>query len=451
MSYIDTVLDINISLQALSGQAKGFGQGLIIGSSNRFSGGALYQAFTSAAAMLLAGSWGGPFMNTDPEYLAAVKYFSQDPSPTSVLIGYVPVSVAQVVTTAYPTVGDVIYQISINGHSASYDNTGGGDTTKSELSASLKTVIDALSQPVTTALSGSSPNQVLTITSNAPGLAFTATSTTSTSDLTLTTSPANVGPVAGLTAIVAQGGSGWYGLISTSRVDQDILNIAAWIEAQAYDYIFIGCTNDAGVLTNTGGNVLAVLNALNYTRTAFLWSGDEANYPEASWVGAGLAQTPGAWNWAWKTLIGNIADTESALTDTGIANLNLLFGNFYIAIGGLSETQNGVTVGGLYYLDTIIGRDWLKANIQLALLNLFANTPKINYDDAGIGLICNAIRGVLKQGIAMGILENYDFVNPLASSFSGAQKQTRVLPNITWTAQVAGAVNAVSVIGTLTN
>jgi hypothetical protein len=450
MSYIDTVLDIAISLQTLGAQQKGFGTGMIIGSSNRYTGGTLYATFTSAAAMLVAGSWGGPFMNTDPEYLAAVEYFEQSPAPTSVLVGYTPASVAQVVVTAYPTVGDVVYNVTINGVTASYDNTGGGDTTKSELSASLKTAIDALSQPVTTALSGSSPNQVLTITATNAGQPFTFSTTTSSSDLTLTQTTADVGPDTGLTAIVAAGGYNWYGLIMTSRNDQDILQAAAWIEAQAYGYIFIACNSDSAVISNSGGNVLATLKGDSYTRTAFLWSSQQAHYPEAGWMGLGLPQTPGSWNWSWKTIAGITADTESGLTDTGISNLNLNNGNFFISFGGLSETQNGIMVGG-QYIDVIIGRDWIKANIQSALMNLFSQTPKINYDDHGIGLICNALQGVLKQAVTMNILSSYVLTPPLASSFSSAQKQTRVLPNITWTGKLAGAVDAVTITGTLTN
>ena len=85
MGSLDQIVQVNITQQTQAVPQVGFGIPLICGDSNRFSGGDLIRYYSTAGAMLTDG-----FLTSDPEYIYAVKAFSQALSPEQVGIGYTP-------------------------------------------------------------------------------------------------------------------------------------------------------------------------------------------------------------------------------------------------------------------------------------------------------------------------------------------------------------------------
>lgn len=83
MGSIDQIVQVNITQQTQAVPQAGFGIPLIVGSSNRFTGGDLIRYYASSAAMLEDG-----FLTSDPEYIYAVKAFSQALSPVQIGVGY---------------------------------------------------------------------------------------------------------------------------------------------------------------------------------------------------------------------------------------------------------------------------------------------------------------------------------------------------------------------------
>lgn len=445
---------VTISLATVSAQAKGFGIALILGSSNRFTGGALYATYSSAAGMLVAG--GGVFMNNDPEYLAAVAYFSQYPSPQTVMVGYAPADVAQV-STLTPTVqNSTPYSVTINGVASTI--TSGSSATASAIVTALAAAINAQSPALPVVTSGST---TLILTSSTAGLAFTISAS---SNLAIVTSPGDVGPDTALTNIVAAGGTAWYALISVSRTVQDILDCASWIETNGSTglYIYIACSADSAVGTSVTTDVASQLQAKSYTRTLYFWSSYQAQYPDAALAGVMLPYTPGSATAAWKTLIGITPDTAATLTATVLSNFASKNVNYYTTVYGVAVTQPGIEAGGKW-LDQIIGLDWISSTAQQALFNVLINNPKVPYTDPGITQLCNALRGTLKQAVTNGILakgtssagvpypNGYIVTQPLASSFTGTQKNSRLLPSVPFSGLLAGAINGGTFTGTLIN
>ncbi len=266
-----------------------------------------------------------------------------------------------------------------------------------------------------------------------------------------TTLNAAGGVANGLDAIIAAGGKDWYGLILTSsRVKSDIEAAAAWIEAQPYGYIFLACSDDSDVLTNVTTDVLSEMKALSYLRTGYIWSDDQDAFPEAAWLGEEFPKQPGSSNYAWKSLVGIAATDNSVLTDSKISILEGKNGNYYLTVGINPVTQKGKMVGG-QWIDVVVGRDWIKANIQQELFALLINSPKIGFDDPGIGALANVLRGVLQKAVDFNIILPGFVINvPLASSFSATVKQSRILPSIPWSAELVGAINGGTITGTLT-
>ena len=81
---VSDIITVNVSVASGAIAPRPFNQGLIVGPSNVISTSTRLVQYSSAAAML-AGS--PAFTDSDPEYLAALAYFSQNPAPQFVWIG----------------------------------------------------------------------------------------------------------------------------------------------------------------------------------------------------------------------------------------------------------------------------------------------------------------------------------------------------------------------------
>ena len=79
---IDDIVNIVVSTAGASTPRDAFNVGLIVGSSTHITTTDRCKVYTSLASMVDDG-----FLTTDPEYLAATKYFAQDPAPQKVVIG----------------------------------------------------------------------------------------------------------------------------------------------------------------------------------------------------------------------------------------------------------------------------------------------------------------------------------------------------------------------------
>ena len=88
--------------------------------------------------------------------------------------------------------------------------------------------------------------------------------------------------------------------------------------------------------------------------------------------------------------------------------------------------------------------------------------PKIPYTDPGIGLVQNAVTAALDAGVEAGgiarpssdettgtVTPSYTITVPKAAELDAATRKTRVLPKVKWTAQLAGALIATEISGTL--
>lgn len=166
---------------------------------------------------------------------------------------------------------------------------------------------------------------------------------------------------------------------------------------------------------------------------------------------------PGTETWSFKSLA---LITPGEFSDTEIAKMDESCLNYYVCIAKKNITQGGKVLGD-EWIDVIRFRDWLKNQIQMNCFNVFVMNPKVAYVDSGIALLHNAVIAALKSGQEVGGIapDSYDENDnkipgytssaPLAASLSPAQKKSRVLPDIKWSAYLAGAIHCVEVSGTL--
>ena len=441
-SAIDQIIDVQISLQAQSVPQPGFGVPLILGSSNRFS--ERIRFYAQASEMLDDG-----FQVSDPEYIHAVEATEQALVPSQFAIGKRVAAVAQVSTVVISqVVNSFAYTVTINDVVSTYtsDNTATG----SEIQAGLIAAINTSAIPGITASAGSGTDVL--ITGDAYGTVFTQ-SVSAHLSISTTTPPVNV---ASDIAAIQDVDDTWYGLITTSKVKEEILNAAAYIETQKK--IYVAASSDSAVKSSSSTtDVGYILKGKAYNRTALMWSGTASDGPDAAWVGGQLPQVPGASTWMFKSLVGITPDKFTS------SERNTLIGqpqvptpgknvNIYEVVGGVPITREGIMASGRF-IDITIGVDWFEATAQVNIYTQLVNNPKIPYTDLGGAVIENAIRQTIEQGITNGLIDGkspYSVSVPPVLSISQNNRAARILDGVKFEFRLAGAFHHIKIRGTAT-
>lgn len=429
MPSLSQIIDIAITRGTKGITQVGFGTPMILGLHTRFAERA--REYSDLDEMVADG-----FLTSDAEYKAAAAIFAQEIHPEQIVIGRRTAMVAQLVTVGVTTVANTtLYTITING--VAYSFTSDADATAAEIQAGLVAAVNAGSEPVTAAPGGGTD---VTLTADVAGTAFTYAVT---SNLTATLTTPNNGVIEDIAAVRALNDE-WYMLALTSRVKDDILNAASAIET--LKKMFIACSEDTAVTAGTALNVLDLLEARGYDRTAYLWSDDQENYPEAAWMGGTLPLDPGSETWKFKTGTGIVASNLTTTQENNIFNDN---GNTYETFAGYSIFREGTVVSG-EYIDVIRFVDWLEARMQEDIYSALINVPKIPYTDNGIAIIESLVNKRLLIGVRVGgLAEDPEFTItvPKVADIATADKQARLLPDVKFEATLAGAIHKVQIRG----
>ena len=192
-------------------------------------------------------------------------------------------------------------------------------------------------------------------------------------------------------------------------------------------------------------------------RTAVIHATAENDCVNCAYAARFLSYDPGSEQWCFKSLS---MVSAQGLSTTDIASLEVRNISYYTTVGSKAMVQGGKVSGG-EWIDTIRFRDWLKTEIQSKVLNLLLGLPKVPYTDQGIALVQNAVIDALEEGVrAGGIVQDassgdgeasraYTVTVPRADDLDAATRKSRRLTGVTWTAQLAGALIAAKIGGTL--
>lgn len=427
MTQLTDIIDIQISRETAAVAQTNFNVPLFVSSHLSFK----ERARTYSSLLAVAED----FAVTDTAYIAATRLFGQAIKPSNIVIGrrQIPgatlnVGVVTVNTSYIMTVSDVPITY-----------TSVVDDTAADIIAGLKTAYEV------------SPVAGVTFKDNLDGTA-TLTSTTdwslkSTANMTVAAQPPTEAWGATIDAVQSVDDT-WYVVTIESHTDEDILAVAANIEAKKK--AFATSTSSAAVKGNGDTDVFTKLRDLGYQRTFGLYSATaDAEYPECAWVGYQLQEQPGSNTWAYKTLSGV---TVSNLSDTEAKNIQAKNGNTYERIGGLNTTTGGKMFGG-EWIDVMVFVDWLEQRMKERLWFRMANSKKIPYTSAGAAIIEAEIRAQLNDGIRAGGLADSPSptVNvPDVLSVSANMRAQRIFEGITFEARLAGAIHFVKIRGTVT-
>jgi hypothetical protein len=382
---------------------------------------------------------------TEPAYLAASKYFGQNPSPKKFKVGLRPaasVYVQQVSLTFSNAVQGKKYSLTIGNTTVTYT------VLAAETTTTVATAIDLLVGAVSgVATHGHSTNTLYFTAAAGVLLNFKCTDPDISALHELSTDQS-----AALTADIAAAyaeDSDFYGLLLDSQSKQEVLAAAAWAETNKKLFVFN--TIDTPCL-NSGSttDVMYAVKAAAYARTAGLFHRSELlSYAAAAWMGQRFTATPGSDTWAYKTLAGITVD---ALTDGQITAVKNKKGSVYTTVAGLNVTQGGTTGSG-EYVDVTRFVDWQKSDIQIRVFAALVGNPKIPFTAKGIELIKTIILASLKQGVVNGGLADSSpapqVIAPAVEDVSSLDRAARNLSGITFTGRLAGAIHELDIAGTV--
>lgn len=271
------------------------------------------------------------------------------------------------------------------------------------------------------------------------------------SDLSIFQSHTDPGVAADLAAIQVVSDD-WYALVTLYNSDAYVSAAAAWIQAQSKMYF--PDVNDTRAVNTTGGaggsaDILDALHSSAYSRTSGIYHWRPSDMLAAGWLGSRLPYLPGSDDWKYAQVEGPIPNN---LTSTQRANLRARKANtLQTVVAGATFMWEGTVASG-DFIDNTRGFDWLQDDMSKAVLGALLNAKKVPYTNAGIALIENEVRGSLARAVSNGILTNDPapvVTVPKVSDVSTAQRALRILPDIKFSANLAGAVHQVVISGVI--
>ncbi len=441
MAGLDDIINLSITIQSSTITQAGFGTPMVLDYNTRYSD-VRVRSYTSLSGMVNDG-----FATTDPAYVAVSQIFSQNPRPQSAKIGRRALAPAQRFELTPLTAISTTYKFSMaitGGSTQTVQFVSSATATAVEIINGLSAAVAALNGYSAAALTASNQTTFLRILGPATGPKFKVEAINANFS-TWKDTTADAGVATDLNNIELEDAD-WYGFIGTSKGEDEIKAEGAWVQSRRK--FFVGGTMNQDVIVSGSSDVASYMKNQAYTRSAIFWNDGHMDQDDAAFLGRWLPFTPGSESMKFKTLAG-VGATK--LTDSQLAQLRAKNANFYITVAGVNTTEEGKTCQG-EFLDTIRFVDWLYARMQEAIFAVLTQQAKVPFTDPGIAQIESAIRSVLQRGVeAGGLAESpqYAVTVPKAASVDSVNKAARILPNVTFTGTLAGAIHNLVIAGTV--
>jgi hypothetical protein len=249
----------------------------------------------------------------------------------------------------------------------------------------------------------------------------------------------------------------WYALSCSARRFEAQKEVAEW--AQANEKLCILASGESNVVNADTGDIADWCKTSGLDRVAVFYHpasqladplidalpADDP-IPEATYFGKMLSKHPGSATWALKGLA---AVPVYDLSGSQLDKARKKNATTYTSTAGLSITSDGRVASG-EYIDVIHGIDWLKALIQNRVFTPMVQRDKIPFTDQGVQIIVSQLRSALADGVKYELLASYDISFPKVSEIAANYKGERMLPDVKFTAILAGAINRTIIDGVVT-
>jgi Protein of unknown function (DUF3383) len=442
---LSEIVSVSISLSGANPTFANFGAGLFAAYHTQYTDRVrLYTSEAAVATDFPATS------NTSTCLLvqqAAAEFFGANPSPSQFLVGRRALAgtCTYTLTALDSTAGDLI-SFSLEGKLIS--TTAGASTSATAAAINLAITSSTITASVTCAQVG----PVITATATTAGHVLRWQNwNINQVDLENTTLDPGIATdmAAILNASIALGG--FYGVTLDSQSDAEVKALASWVNTATLKELFFD-SGDTSITSNTTTDLFSVLKSDGYARCVPLYNGNDTwSFAGVAFMAVSLVNTPGSYTLDLKELVGVTPDNLTDSIATIIQNKN---GNIYRTLAGLELTTKGTNSNGGYE-DTQRFTDWLTNTMQIRLLALLAGVKKLPYTDKGVRTVGACIGGVLQDGIRVGGLSDDPDEAPVVnlplpvSGIAASYITARNLPNVTFQATLAGAIQSIPIVGTL--
>ena len=453
---LNPVVDVYYNLSPISAPRQGFNLGAIVGTSNVISQATRGVVYQSVDEMIEAG-----FTTTSPEYLAATVYFAASSKPSQLYV------IRQVTENSYNTksyngpigngntvtIGETVYTV---GDGSSETTTIENIVTAAqEANATVATYEDNVLK-ITFSASEPGPTATVTIFAVAQGDGPEVNEMTSTVGEMIDT------PLEALQDARAKN-SEWYAVGFCEELqDSDVLAISGYIEATStYSTYFVNSSND-NITNGVENNLFEQLQKLNYNRTCGIATKQPYTHIGAMAYAMGQMRTTAnsSFTLGLKQLPGVTPDDY---TSQQVSNVKKYNGNVYISRGSYYDLlEDGNVFSGAYY-DEIIQLDKLVNTIQLNVMDVLYQNPKVPQTEGGVTQIMNAVISANQESVKTGFIAAGQWNGPeilelqtgdylpdgylvQAESIndqSQADRDARKCPNIYDSIKLAGAIQSV--------
>jgi hypothetical protein len=438
------IVNVQISKQTASVARTGFGTPLVMSHEARLLAafaGILAKEYTEISQLAT-----DLFSTTGPTYTIANAIFSQNPKVDKIVIGKrTSINFQRINLTVAAVRNSTAYSVIITGTTVTF--TSDASATTAEIVAGLVTAINAsaVSGAVTATDVASTTVQ---IDSDASGVLFIleVVDRALLNQFNVTLDP---GIVADFNAIRTDptGNDDWYVVVIDNPGAAEIQALATAVEA--IPRMFAATSGDSDILTAATTDVASDLQLAAYARTFLLYHPQPFKGAGAAWAGRVLPFDPGSSTWKFKTLAGIEVYTLTPTERTNALGKNA---NIYERVAGRNITGEGVTSSG-EFIDITHFIDFITARLMENVFFRLVNANKIPFTDAGIAIIENEVRGVMQLGISVGgfAADPAPVVTvPRAKDVSSIDKANRLLPDVTFSATLAGAIHEVEINGVVT-
>ena len=207
--------------------------------------------------------------------------------------------------------------------------------------------------------------------------------------------------------------SEWYIAVCLSATYADHIACAAYLETAVPSSVYAYNTSDADVLTGTSSppDIFTYLKSLNYARSIGQYSTiQDGVYPNNIYgivgiMGYACGQNSGLANSAFtlkfKQEVGisvePLSSTQINVIEGNNGNVYLEYGNYYTIF------EQGKMANGTFF-DERINLDMLVNNLQLTIMDLLYQNPKIPQTDAGVTQLIQACNEACDEAVRVGFL-----------------------------------------------
>ena len=244
----------------------------------------------------------------------------------------------------------------------------------------------------------------------------------------------------------------WYILLTDQSGDEYVTALAAWAEATEPTEAELGAGEEDHrklYFGQTNNKALAITNR----RAVVIYTDQLTEYADAAYLGNVGPFYPRSVTWKFKRPQGlTVPDLTQAERDAlEEANVNFLtveYKHEYV--------KNGVCTDG-EFIDVQMGADYIAKTMRENLYAIFLENPKIGYTDEGFAMVGAGVYQALNKAVDNEIIALdpesnkgvFTVVIPKRSAATDEQARNREMPDITWEAQLEGAVHSAKVKGVL--